>query len=492
MAQTTPLILILDQGSHASRAMLYDLKGRAIDQYSVALEPDHPDPIRSEYPANAPYETLRRCIDQVLAATGNRRILAAALACQRSSIACWDREDGSPLSPVISWQDRRTGRDIGRWHNQAAYIRERTGLRLSPHYGASKLRWCIHNLPEVATAAARKRLACGPLSSRLISQLTREHRLLVDPANAARTLLIDRESGDWSPRLIDLFGLPTDCLPACVPSEYDFGHIPAPQGDIPLMLVTGDQAAALYAHGPLRPDTLYATLGTGAFLIQPTSEWVISDPLLTGMVHDDGRRRSYALEGTINGAGSALQWFKRSHYANGTDSDELEKDLPNWLAERLDPPLFLNGVHGLGTPFMGVDLNLTSRFIPSDNNPSPDIADQAVAVIESVVFLLEENRRTMAQSANMAGQILICGGLSRLDGLCQRLADITGLPVRRSQEPETTSRGLAFLLTRHLTGRDLIQNEEDHPDNFPPTANETLHDRFAKWQAAMREALTHG
>ncbi len=487
MAQTTPLILILDQGSHASRAMLYDLRGQAISSYHIPLEPEHPDAIRSEYPADAPYATLRHCINQVLSDIGDGIVLAAALACQRSSIACWDRQDNSPLSPVISWQDRRTEADLTHWKEHSAHIQELTGLRLSTYYGATKLRWCLHNLPQVKAAKDRGRLACGPLASRLVWQLTREHGLFIDPANAARTLLIDHASRDWSPLLLELFDLNTAYLPTCVSSDYDFGLIPSAVGDIPLKLVTGDQSAALYAHGPLRKDTLYATLGTGAFLTQPTAEWVTSDQLLTTVVHDDGTRRDHALEGTINGAGSALSWFKETTEAHAMAT--FQEDLPLWMANKTDPPIFLNGVHGLGTPFSGAKLR--SRFIATLGNQHPDLGDRAVAVIESIVFLLEENRRTMLASGTMARQIVIGGGLSRLDGLCQRLADLTGLPIRRCSEPETTGHGLAFLLIRQLTGYAVFNLEGGLVDDFAPRPNTALAARFTNWQAAMQENLSH-
>ncbi|MBI1194539.1 MAG: hypothetical protein GC138_01650 [Gammaproteobacteria bacterium] len=491
MVRDTPFILTLDQGSHASRAILYDLQGRAVRQHSVALEAEHADPVRSEYRPDAPYETLRECIDHVLPEAGEGRVLAAALACQRSSIACWDKNDGRALSPVISWQDRRTEAELERFSDHAADIRERTGLRLSAHYGATKLDWCLEHLPAVWSAMAQRRLAFGPLASRLIWQLTREHSHLVDPANAARTLLVDHEIRGWSPRLLELFDIPPECLPTCVASEYGFGHIPTPSaGDIPLSLVTGDQSAALYAHGPLCEDTLYATLGTGAFLIQPARTWRATENLLTGIIHDDGseRGRVNAVEGTVNGAGSALTWL-REQTAELPDGDEFEAVLPVWLAERNAPPLFLNGVHGLGTPFAGA--RIESRFVPSARGTHPDVADQAVAVIESIVFLLEENRRAMTACGIIATRIVIGGGLSRLDGLCQRLADLSGLTVRRSREAETTGRGLAFLLIRQLTGREVFHLEDDRLDDFLPTANAALCERFAAWQTAMRETMTH-
>jgi len=40
--------------------------------------------------------------------------------------------------------------------------------------------------------------------------------------------------------------------------------------------------------------------------------------------------------------------------------------------------------------------------------------------------------------------IRISGGLSNLDGLCQRLADLSGLTVQRPLQVEATARGVAW------------------------------------------------
>jgi glycerol kinase len=114
-------------------------------------------------------------------------ITAAALATQRSSVVCWDKESGTALSPILSWQDRRTAVELESLANHGAEIRQRTGLPLSPHYGASKLRWCWQNLPRVRTAWRKGRLAWGPLASFLTYRLTAEKTLAADPANASRT-----------------------------------------------------------------------------------------------------------------------------------------------------------------------------------------------------------------------------------------------------------------------------------------------------------------
>src|SRR6185295_15989616 len=119
-------------------------------------------------------------------------------------------------SPVISWQDRRNAAFVAQLISRAREIHARTGLVLSPHYGASKLRWCLDNLPEVASAARDGRLAFGPLSSFLLFRLLEERPLVTDPANASRTQLYDPAARDWSPQLLDLFGINSACLPTPV------------------------------------------------------------------------------------------------------------------------------------------------------------------------------------------------------------------------------------------------------------------------------------
>ncbi len=63
--------------------------------------------------------------------------------------------------------------------------------RSAPHYGASKIRWCLEHLPAVARAADAGELLAAPLASYLALQLgaARPGAARVDAANASRTLL---------------------------------------------------------------------------------------------------------------------------------------------------------------------------------------------------------------------------------------------------------------------------------------------------------------
>ena len=82
------------------------------------------------------------------------RIARAGLATQRSSVICWDRDDVRPLSNVISWQDRRAAKWLEGFAQAGERVHAITGLVLSPHYGVSKLRWCLDELDTVRSAEA--------------------------------------------------------------------------------------------------------------------------------------------------------------------------------------------------------------------------------------------------------------------------------------------------------------------------------------------------
>ena len=171
--------------------------------------------------------SLHAVIARVFVALGARagQIVSAGLATQRASMVCWDRHTGEALSPIISWQDRRAHEWLDQFSAQTQAVHQRTGLRLSSHYGAAKMRWCLDHLPAVAGARREGRLAMGPLASFLLFRLLEEKPLLADPANAARTLLWNLRALDWDPWLLALFGIPAETLPRGVPTRHAFGTL---------------------------------------------------------------------------------------------------------------------------------------------------------------------------------------------------------------------------------------------------------------------------
>ncbi len=465
------LYLAIDQGGHASRALVFDGQGRIVasDFQPIDVTHSHDDWVEHD-PAQL-ITSLHTAINNVMRRLGERgsSVIAAGLATQRSSVVCWDKHSGAALSPVISWQDRRAHAWLQQFVEYSEKIHQSTGLFLSAHYGASKIRWCLDHLPAVQAAHQNDTLACGPLASFALFHLLEERPLLADPANASRTLLWNIKTRDWDDELLALFGVPRTPLPRCVPTRHGFGHLRAGGHTIPLTITTGDQSAALFGFGPPQADTVYINMGTGAFIQRTTNRHLNHPGLLTSIAFQEDQQATYTLEATINGAGSALDWASKTMGLRDTATR-----LAEWLANESTPPLFLNGVSGLGAPFWIPDF--ASRFI-GEGEPWEKI----VAVVESIVFLLHTNLAEMETTCDPAHRIVISGGLAALDGLCQRLADLSGLPVHRPAECEATARGTAFL----LAGGTSVWPETGATMTFAPTENSPLAQRFQRWREAM-------
>ena len=198
--------------------------------------------------------------------------------------------------------------------------------------------------------------------------------------------------------------------------------------------VNGDQTAALYAQGKPSGNTILVNIGTGAFVLLP-----IEDPaarpvgLLAGISHSDKDTASYYVEGTVNGAAAALKWA-----AGKFNVSDLESRLPGWLEDIQTPTLFMNTVGGLGAPWW--QAGPEPHFLDADVTA----AEAMVAVSESILFLVQANLELMTTLNPAVDRIRISGGLSNLDGLCQRLANLSGINVERPVQIEATARGIAW------------------------------------------------
>lgn len=475
------LILVIDQGGHASRTQIVDQSGDIHGYGEVAISASHNADGHIEYNPESMLASLLGAIKKATGQVDKRRILAAALATQRSNVICWHRETGQALSPIISWQDRRAHEWLAKKQDQATFVHNRTGLFMSAHYGASKLHWCITHINAVRQASLNNTLTWGPMASWLTSKLCRERPCVCDPVNASRTLLWSLQQQDWSPELLQLFELPDYGLPDCCANHYHFGNLDIEGHDIPLQLVTGDQAAALYAFGHPQTDNAYITAGTGGFVLNPCGQQaIIDEQLLSSIVLLDQNGPHFVHEGTVNGAGSALDYYAIQF----GQSDYIHK-FNSLLTHPGNPPLFLNGFSGLGTPFMRAQFQ--SRFIGEG-----DEINSLLAVIESIVFLLQANLERMQQLNPSLQRIIIGGGLARFDGFCQRLADM-GMPVIRPAQTETTSQGLAFLLFHSLGKKPDLNNRllACNSYTFTPQNNPALTRRYQQWRCAMKDALQH-
>lgn len=470
------LFLTLDQGGSASRALVFDAKGHEIAAARIEVGDRRPQPGWVEQDPEAVLDSLRQVATAALAqldVDDRARVAACSLSTQRSSLVAWDRNTGAALSPVLSWQDTRAAEWLQAQALDAEAMRASTGLTPNAHYGLSKLRWCLDHLDAVRDAAADGRLLIGPLAAFLAFRLLESRPVRVDPANAARTLLFDLARGDWSDELLARFGIERAWLSAIARSDADYGELVLDDCRLPLRLLSGDQSTAAFAQGELRADAAYLNLGTGAFVFRASVDSAPDSRLLRSVVHWADAPQ-VVVEGTVNGAGSALTAFAQAH---GIADVGAALDAA-WQDDRSAGELvYLNGIGGLGSPDWRSDF--PSRFVGEGTREQ-----QLVAVAESIVYLVARNFALLRDLGTPCTHLLATGGLSRSGRFCQALADVLELPVRRPAHCEATARGAAFLLAGRPAHWPALAQDE-----FTPRPAPVLSARHRRWQEAMAEAL---
>jgi glycerol kinase len=470
---TGDVYVAIDQGGHATRATAYTAAGTLEGAAFVTIATQHNALGHVEHDADEIVASVTTALAELAALVPVSRWAAAGFAVQRSSLVCWDAADGRPLSACISWQDRRNAAWLQALSRRAAEIHELTGLPLSPHYGASKLRWCLDHLPAVRAAASRGGLSAGPLASYLLHRLLDERPLLADAATAARTLLWSPHERDWSDELLALFGIPRAILPRAVGTGGDFGTLICGDRRIPVVACNGDQSVVPFAAGKLDPAAAYVNLGTGAFVLRPSGAALRAAPLLTSVIRADASDYDFVLEGSVNGAGAALSWLE---HHQGAAADRMLSLLDDAELTDDSAPFFLNGVAGLASPFWRPDFE--SRFVGEGSD-----LQQCRAVLESVAFLIKANLDEMDAHLPPPSRLIASGGLAENRMLCRMLACLAEEPVDRSSDREATARGLGFLVAGEPAGFACPPTTR-----FEPEPDQLLLVRYLKWLDLMREA----
>ena len=233
--------------------------------------------------------------------------------------------------------------------------------------------------------------------------------------------------------------------------------------------------AALYAQGEPPPDTLIVNIGTGAFVLLPVDDpHHRPDGLLAGISHSEADNARYYIEGTVNGAAAAVSQVARQYGVT-----DLRTQLPGWLGAIDNPTLFINTVGGLGAPWW--QSGPSPYFLDKD----VDSAGALVAVIESIVFLLQANIERLCAHDPAIRRVRISGGLSNLDGLCQRLADLSGLEVRRPHQVEASARGVAW----QAAGGPADWPPMGVGETFTPQTDASLRARYDRFTEILQEIL---
>jgi glycerol kinase len=486
---TEKRILVLDEGTTSTRAVLYARDGTSLGNSQAELTQHYPRSGWVEHDARQIWEASLACArEMVLKAGGADGIAAIGITNQRETVVAWDKRSGEPVAPAIVWQDRRTAEQCEelRVGGHEALVQERTGLVLDPYFSATKMRWILDNSPEAR--AAGDALAFGTVESWLVWKLTGGLHI-TDASNASRTQLMALDGSGWDPELCAMFGVPSSALPEIVDCVGSFGTTAADWfgGAIPICGLAGDQQAATIGQGCLRPGDTKATFGTGAFILtnmgeqRPRSTHRLLGTVLTQM---EGKR-IYALEGSVFVAGSLVKWMR--DLVGLVETAAATEKLARSVVDN-GGVYFLPALAGLGAPHWRPD----ARGVISGLTLGTTRAHIVRAAMESLAHQCHDLMQAFAADGAPWQMLRIDGGMSANDWIAQDLASILDLPVERPSDVETTALGAAMLAgmgAGMFSSLAEASKMRSHYQAFhPDMASQERAERLAGWRNVLDRA----
>ena len=350
---------------------------------------------------------------------------------------------------AIVWQDRRTADICAKLKSEGhePAISAKTGLIIDPYFSGTKVAWILDHVPGARARAERGELMFGTVDCYLLWRLTGGKVHATDATNASRTLLFNIHTGEWDDELLKILRVPRSMLPEVKDSSHHFGDS-VPElfgGAIAISGIAGDQQAATIGQACFSPGMIKSTYGTGCFALLNTGATPVAskNKLLTTIAYQLQGKRTYALEGSIFVAGSAVQWLRdgigliKQAAETGPLADQSDSTQSVYLV-----PAFV----GLGAPYWnprvrGALFGLTRNTGPAETRPRR--AGKRLLPDRSICWAAMRADWPEAKAANIV--LRVDGGMTASDWTMQRLADLLDAPVDRPMIQETTALGAAYL-----------------------------------------------
>ena len=492
-------IIALDQGTTSSRAIIFNEHGEIVSIAQHPFPQIYPRPGWVEHDPmdilSSQFGALSEAFEKSGLESGD--IAAIGVTNQRETAIVWDAATGKPVYNAIVWQCRRTAPMCDRLAAEGlgAYVRDKTGLLIDAYFSGTKISWILENVPGARERAERGELLFGNVDSWLIWNLTGGREHVSDYSNCSRTMLFDIDRLSWDSELCRVMGVPVAMLPAPVTNSAEYGRVaPGIKGlealaGIPICGSAGDQAAALLGQGCVNPGEGKNTYGTGCFTLINTGRRSVRSVsgMLTSVAWNVGGQTTYAMEGSVFNAGSAIQWLRDELglISSAAESGEVASSVPDNAGVYMVPAFT-----GLGAPHW--DMYARGTIVGLTRGATR--AHIVRAAMEGIAYEVKDLLNAMEKDSGVRLPALrVDGGASVSDFLMQFQADILRLPIDRPAMVETTAFGAAFLAGLSAgvwSGLDEIAALRRSERIFTPQMDEeTASGYFKQWQRALKRSL---
>lgn len=488
-------IMALDQGTTSSRAILFNKKGDVVHTAQQEFKQHFPKSGWVEHNAKEIWSSILSVIAKVLSENNIQasQIEGIGITNQRETTVVWDKNTGEPVYNAIVWQSRQTAdicdslKEAG--HNEL--FRNKTGLLIDAYFSGTKVKWILDNVKGTREKAEAGDLLFGTIDTWIIWKLTEGAVHVTDYSNASRTLMYNIYELKWDEELLNILGVPSSMLPEVKPSSEIYGEIAGNHffgHRVPIAGIAGDQQAALFGQACYEQGMVKNTYGTGCFMLMNTGEEAVKSEhgLLTTIAWGYNGKVTYALEGSIFVAGSAIQWLRDGlrMFRQSAESEAYAARVKDTDGVYVVPAFV-----GLGTPYWDSEVRGAVFGLTRGTSKEHFIR----ATLESLAYQTRDVLSAMETDSGIElKKLRVDGGAVMNDFLMQFQSDILNVPVERPSINETTALGAAYLAGLAVGFWENLEEVQKHwqlDRQFEPAMDEVQRESlFTGWHKAVKAA----
>lgn len=434
----------IDQSTQGTKLLLLDENGKLVWRAAESHRQLVNDQGWVSHDGEEIYNNIISLVRKMLAETHIKaeQLRGVGISNQRETAITWRKIDGKPAENAIVWQCSRASELCKGLEEYADFIRERTGIPLSPFFTAAKIAWLLKNC-GLKEAAECGEICAGTMDAYIIYRLTHGKSFKTDYSNGSRTQLMNIQKLEWDKEITKIFGIPNCCLPELVDSNALFGYTDF-EGmldvEIPIHAAAGDSHAALFAHH-CTEGYVKATYGTGSSVMMNIGKncKVSKNGLTTSVGWSLNGETSYVLEGNVNYTGSVISWLKNDV---GLISSPKEVSTLAFEAAPEDTTYIIPAFSGLGAPHW----NNNAKAMICGMTRNTGKKELVRAADECIAYQIADVLRAMeADSGMVISQLRTDGGATKDNYLMQFQSDITQKTVKVSDTEELSGIGAAYM-----------------------------------------------
>ncbi len=439
-----------DIGTTADKATLFDIEGNMIKSVSEPYKTHYFNDVCAEQNPEDWWYAVCQSTKLLTAQIDPKDVKAVSFSGQMQGLLCVDKQ-GRPLRPFIIWADVRASLEANQLADRisARRLYITTGHPLNSSYTLEKLMWIKSHEPEVYRNTYKILSAKDYIVYRMTG------RFYMDYSNASATNAMDINEFKWSNEILKAADIDGDLFPELTVAVTVAGEVNDRIAEetglakgTPVVVGGGDGQCASVGAGSVSEGKAYISAGTSAWVSVSSQKAVFDDAMtITNFAHVVPGM--VCPSGTMQTAGSALQWAKENLFQRERYSSEQYGLNPYAVIDTLiknasagaNGLIFLPYLMGERAPrwnpkakgsFIGLKLTHTS-------------GDIFRSIIEGIAMNLDIILGTLKKEITI-DELGIIGGMAKGDIVCGIMASVMGLPIRRLKNmDEVASMGAAVI-----------------------------------------------